>query len=368
MKKYLSLIIFFIYVISSVNNISCSSEKENQVKKEEKKQETVYKEEKIKEKKEEISQITVPPKEKVEEEKVQLSEKEKNLYEKYLVYPWELLKDKNFKNLYLKALGGLKNIPWIRGISAVGGKNKIVEIKGKKYIYITFCKPHFCDTEMVYLLYSPEENRLFGVYLIESDYDFSKVLIGNPSEKDLEILAEAIKKDINSIVKGETILTASTLTPEDLGIKKLKPCPVLKKVNFIAGNNENVKNITEKIFHQFIKEEDINLDELNKLGFSLGVENLFIAPVDLNGDKRKDVVFTVNSSYFCGTGGCYIGIYVNKKNKYKPIDVSVLLQNTEYFYISKNKTNGYRDLIINDELILKYNGKKYVVGGKCYVK
>ena len=360
---YLS--IFLIYPLLSINSISCSSEEEKQAPKGEVKQETVYKEENKAEKKETAEVI-----EKLEkkEEKVKLTEEEKDLYQKYLVYPWDLLKDKNFKNLYIKSLGELKNIPWIRNISGVGGKNKIVEIDGKKYIYITFCKPHFCDTEMVYLLFSPEENKLFGVYLIESDYDFSKILIGKPTEKDLEILAEAVKKDINSMVDGDVILSAKVLNSQDLGIKKLEPCPILKKVNFVVGSNEDVKSLAERIYQKFVKEENLNIEDLKKLGLDFSIENFLLANVDLNGDKRKDVVFTVNSPYFCGTGGCSLGIYINKGKSFKSIDVSVLIQNTNYFYLSKEKTNGYRDLIVDDELILKYNGKKYVVGGRCYVK
>jgi len=363
MKKYISLILI-LYMTLSFNIMSCSPEKEEKESKEKVKQEEVHK----KEEKEKSTAETPSSKEKKEEEKVKLTKEEKDIYKKYLGYPWELLKDKKFKNLYIKALGELGNIPWIRNISAVGGKNKIVSINGKKYVYITFCKPHFCDTEMVYLLFSPDEKKIFGVYLIESDYDFAKIPIGKPSEEELKVLAEAVKKDINSFVNAEVILSAKNLKPEDLGIKKLKPCPILKKVQFTTGNDESVKSITEKIYNKFIKEQDINLEELKKLGLSLEAKDFLIATVNLNSDRAEDLVFIVNSSYMCGTGGCPAFIYINKRNKYKSIDVSVLLQNMDYFYLSKTKTNGYRDLIVNDELILKYNGKKYVVGGRCYVQ
>ncbi len=363
MKKYISLILI-LYMAIFLNLNSCSSEKEEKESKEKVKQEEVHK----KEEKEKIIVETPSSKEEKKEEKVKLTKEEKDIYEKYLGYPWELLKDKKFKKLYIKALGELGNIPWIRNISAVGGKNKIVSINGKKYIYITFCKPHFCDTEMVYLLFSPEENKIFGVYLIESDYDFVKIPIGKPSEEELKVLAEAVKKDINSFVNAEVILSAKNLKPEDLGIKKLKPCPILKKVQFIAGDDEKIKSITKKIFDKFLKEEDVGLEDIKNLGLSLEFKNFLIATVDLNGDGRKDIVSVVNSAMFCGTGGCPLYIYINRKKNYKPIDVSILLQNMDYFYLSKRKTNGYRDLIVNDELILKYNGKKYVVGGRCYVQ
>ncbi len=356
--------ILILYIALSFNLNSCSSEKEEKESKEKVKQEKVHKEEE----KREITVETPSLKKEKEKEKVKLTKEEKDIYEKYLNYPWELLKDKKFKNLYIKALGELGNIPWIRNISAVGGKNKIVSIDGKKYVYISFCKPHMCDTEMVYLLFSPDENKIFGVYLIESDYDFVKIPIGKPSEEELKVLAEAVKKDINSFVNAEVILSAKNLTPEDLGIKKLKPCPILKKVQFIAGDDEKVKNITEKIFNEFLKEEDINLEDMKNLGLSLELKNFLIATVDLNGDRRKDIVLIVNSGMFCGTGDCPLYIYIYRRNKYKPINVSLLIQNMDYFYLSKKKTNGYRDLIVNDELILKYNGKKYVVGGRCYVR
>ncbi len=369
MKRYISLILI-LYIALLPNLNSCSSEKKARESKEKAKQEEVYKEEKKEKEKTTVEALSSKEEkeEKKEEEKVKLTEEEKDIYEKYLSYPWELLKDKKFKSLYIKALGRLRNIPWIRNMSAVGVKNKIVSINGKKYVYITFCKPHFCDTEMVYLLFSPEENKIFGVYLIESDYDFVKIPIGKLSEEELKVLAEAVKKDINSFVNAEVILSAKNLKPENLGIKKLKPCPILKKVYFTSGDNEKVKNITAKIFNEFLKEEDISLEDIKNLGLSLELKNFLIATVDLNGDRKKDIVLIVNSGMFCGTGGCPLYIYIYRKDKYKPINVALLIQNMDYFYLSKTKTNGYRDLIVNDELILKYNGKKYVIGGRCYVR
>ncbi len=361
-KRYVKL--FFILTLI-INVSTCSSEREE--KKEEKKPVSITQPITQPTVNETIS--TVNQTEEKKEEKVNITEKDRELYEKFAKYPWELLKDREFKSIYIKSLGELSNIPWIRNISGVGGKNKIVKINGKRYVYISFCKPHMCDTEMVYLIYSPDDKRLFGVYLIESDNDFVKVPIGNPSEEDLNILAEAVRKDINSFITPEIILSAKTLPAEELGIKKLRVCPVLRKVEFVQGDNEKVKDLAKLLLNKFLKDENINLDQLKKLNITIEPKNLLLGIVDLNGDRRPDVFMIVNSYYMCGTAGCGAFVYINRgKNRYKSVDVSVFIQNLNYFYLAKTKTRGYRDLIVDDEIILKYNGQKYVNGGKCYVK
>jgi len=113
---------------------------------------------------------------------------------KYEVMPWELLKDEKFKEAYLKATEDFSNVAWLRELKVAAPPNKVINVDGKLYVYMEFCKIHNCGDDMVYLLYDPEQNRVFGTYIKKIDGKKREILIGEPSEEELNLLYRVIDR------------------------------------------------------------------------------------------------------------------------------------------------------------------------------
>jgi hypothetical protein len=79
--------------------------------------------------------------------------------------------------------------------------------------------------------------------------------------------------------------------------------------------------------------------------------------IDLNDDGKEEYFIRFMSSYFCGTGGCtflLLDRYAEVINKFTVMDAPV--------YISKDKTNGWKKLIVQSEGKFKeliFDGKSY---------
>jgi hypothetical protein len=79
--------------------------------------------------------------------------------------------------------------------------------------------------------------------------------------------------------------------------------------------------------------------------------------IDLNADGKDEYFVRFMSSYFCGTGGCtflLLDRYAEVINKFTVMDASI--------YISKDKTNGWKKLIVQSEGKFKellFDGKNY---------
>ena len=87
--------------------------------------------------------------------------------------------------------------------------------------------------------------------------------------------------------------------------------------------------------------------------------------VDLNGDGIPEIFAYVVGPYVCGTGGCSAVIYKQEGEEYNLLARFSLVNNP--IIISKNKTKGYRDIIMNVYgggiesffALLKYDGTSY---------
>ncbi len=45
----------------------------------------------------------------------------------------------------------------------------IINLEGKKFYALSGCKPHNCPSQSISVLYSPDNNSIYGLY---SEYDF----------------------------------------------------------------------------------------------------------------------------------------------------------------------------------------------------
>lgn len=94
------------------------------------------------------------------------------------MFPWELIKDKNFKNIYVALLKREHlNGRWLSSLSGPAPKNRLFSMEGKKVLYAQSCKQHECNTHVIYLAFDAQDKRIHGL-LVEND---SARWIGSPS-------------------------------------------------------------------------------------------------------------------------------------------------------------------------------------------
>jgi hypothetical protein len=89
--------------------------------------------------------------------------------------------------------------------------------------------------------------------------------------------------------------------------------------------------------------------------------------IDLNGDKKPEIIVHLTGIPFCGTGGCTTLIFTKVANEYKLL--SEIGLNRAPIIVSNNKTNGWNDLIIGQfqgsfrglhgYYALKFDGRTY---------
>lgn len=88
--------------------------------------------------------------------------------------------------------------------------------------------------------------------------------------------------------------------------------------------------------------------------------------VDLNGDRKSEVLVYIFGGYFCGTGGCDAYLFREAKQGYKLVTHFEPVRNP--IIVSQNKTKGWNDLIFFNRgggiipgyySICRFNGKSY---------
>ncbi|WP_251862364.1 tetratricopeptide repeat protein [Clostridium sp. Marseille-Q2269] len=117
------------------------------------------------------------------------------------------------------------------------------------------------------------------------------------------------------------------------------------------------------------KERDVKLERalIKEFGLEQYEDNIryYYNKIDLNGDGTKEVFAYLVGPIVCGTGGCSAAIFKDENGEYKLLTKFTLVNNP--IIISNNKTNGYKDIIMNVYgggvesffALLKYNGTKY---------
>jgi hypothetical protein len=87
--------------------------------------------------------------------------------------------------------------------------------------------------------------------------------------------------------------------------------------------------------------------------------------VDLNGDGTPEVVATVVGPFVCGTGGCPLLIFQERKGTLVPITTMSLFK--EPLIVSERRSNGWKNLITRVRLdaarstyaVLPFDGRSY---------
>ncbi|QWK13014.1 MAG: hypothetical protein KNN14_09290 [Aquificota bacterium] len=127
----------------------------------------------------------------------------------------------------------------------------------------------------------------------------------------------------------------------------------IKWLDFSATKYSYERNLVREL-----EKEDI--EEAEKL--TKQKVEILIALEDINGDGIMDVIAYFYHTYYCGSLGCFVEIYINKKGQLSPINFAFVLPEPKIGII-KSKSYGWYDLIVMDSngnyRKLKWNGKEY---------
>ena len=100
----------------------------------------------------------------------------------------------------------------------------------------------------------------------------------------------------------------------------------------------------------------LSLDQ-NSLG--TGEYEIKSTYIDVNNDKRKDLIVVLDSRFSCGTEGCIATLFIQNENKdFVPIPFFYAVTDIKPL---DTFTNQMRDLVIDDDAnqILIWNGNNY---------
>jgi hypothetical protein len=105
--------------------------------------------------------------------------------------------------------------------------------------------------------------------------------------------------------------------------------------------------------------------DMQTQGVKVEDQQLFVGYADLNGDRLQDAIVIMSSSYWCGTGGCTMFVFEGRDQAFSLVSRSTLVRPP--LTVSKTKTNGWQDLILevsgggmpSKTVALKFDGKQY---------
>jgi inhibitor of lysozyme (Ivy) len=77
-------------------------------------------------------------------------------------YPWDLLKDRKFRDAYYTMLGKKRSEKWLSALSGPSEPAKKITISDTEYLFVHSCKAHECDSHNIVIIYSPTLLRMYG--------------------------------------------------------------------------------------------------------------------------------------------------------------------------------------------------------------
>jgi hypothetical protein len=87
-----------------------------------------------------------------------------------------VMTDPGFKAAYLQALGPLRREAWLIDMDGPGDQ-QVVTVAGGRFLQVTTCKTHACDTDYMLVIYRPQPRALYGLVVVNGG---RKTIIGNP--------------------------------------------------------------------------------------------------------------------------------------------------------------------------------------------
>lgn len=103
-------------------------------------------------------------------------------------YPWELLKERDFKRAYGAMLGSHIRHPWLAKLD--GPANRVVHIQigtdHQDFVHLKACRPHNCSSDYITVLYSQKYRVAYARLVLPSGV----FMLGRPPEDVAQVLTE----------------------------------------------------------------------------------------------------------------------------------------------------------------------------------
>lgn len=143
----------------------------------------------------------------------------------------------------------------------------------------------------------------------------------------------------------------------------------IKLDNIISHSREKYNEKTQHIKAETSRDLKLEAAIRRELGKFDRVVRYSYNRVDLNGDKKPEVLVGLSGSLVCGNGGCMVYIFQSTGKDYRM--VSSIGSTSVPIIVTNQKTNGWNDLIVDTfgnyrrqngqdgYWQLKFNGKKY---------
>ena len=122
-----------------------------------------------------------------------------DVFNRYDVYPWETLAIDEFKKAYTEMLASKSHEAWVSSLTGTGNKNKMLNVLQKHLVMITFCKPHFCDTNQMLILFNPVLKKCYAISAGEGKFDY----LGTPDDNMKNLLKILLVDEYKDIYKGQ---------------------------------------------------------------------------------------------------------------------------------------------------------------------
>ena len=122
-----------------------------------------------------------------------------DIFNRYDVYPWETLAIEEFKKAYTEMLASKNYEEWVRTLTGTGNKNKMLNVFQKQLVMIAFCKPHFCDTNQMLVLFNPVLKKCYAISAGDGKFDY----LGKPDENMKSLLKILLVDEYKEIYKGQ---------------------------------------------------------------------------------------------------------------------------------------------------------------------
>ncbi len=122
-----------------------------------------------------------------------------DVYKKLEVYPWETPAVDDFRTAYNQMNGTREQEEWIKSLTGTGNKNKMLYVSKSHLLYIAVCKPHFCDTHQMIILYNPREKTCFAIKAADGKFGY----LGKTDEDSRSLLRILLIDEYKDVYKGQ---------------------------------------------------------------------------------------------------------------------------------------------------------------------
>lgn len=92
-------------------------------------------------------------------------------------YPWELMKDQQFRKAYHAILGEKAGEKWLSTLNGPSTPATRSSILGVEYLVLQLCKPHDCGEHNILIIYSPASHAVYAKLVEEGKAS----ILGKPS-------------------------------------------------------------------------------------------------------------------------------------------------------------------------------------------